>query len=69
MSSSKPPLLPDATRDLARFASAIQFSDLPKEVIERIKLSVLDHIGCALYGATLPWTQKVAELAIAGAEV
>ena len=65
MSSSKPPLLEHATRDLARFASAIQFSDLPKEVIERIKLSVLDHIGCALYGATLPWTQKVAALAIA----
>ncbi len=65
MSSSKPPLLPNATRDLARFASAIQFNDLPKEVVERIKLSVLDHIGCVLYGATLPWTQKVAELAMA----
>jgi 2-methylcitrate dehydratase PrpD len=65
MSSSKPPLLEHATRDLARFASAIQFSDLPKDVIERIKLSVLDHIGCVLYGATLPWTQKVAELALA----
>ena len=65
MSSSKPPLLEHATRDLARFASAIQFSDLPEGVIERIKLSVLDHIGCALYGATLPWTQKVAALAMA----
>ena len=65
MSSSKPPLLEHATRDLARFASAIQYSDLSKEVIERIKLSVLDHIGCALYGATLPWTQKVAALAMA----
>ncbi len=65
MSSSKPPLLEHATRDLARFASAIQFSDLPKDVIERIKLSVLDHIGCVLYGATLPWTQKVAALAMA----
>ncbi len=65
MSSSKPPLLENATRDLARFASAIQYSDLSKEVVERIKLSVLDHIGCALYGATLPWTQKVAALAMA----
>ncbi len=65
MSSSKPPLLEHATRDLARFASAIQFSDLPKEVIERIKLCVLDHIGCVLFGATLPWTQKVAALAMA----
>jgi 2-methylcitrate dehydratase PrpD len=65
MSSSKPPLLENATRDLARFASAIQFSDLPKEVVERIKLCVLDHIGCVLYGATLPWTKKVAALAMA----
>lgn len=65
MSSAKPPLLEHATRDLARFASAIQYSDLSKEVVERIKLSVLDHIGCALYGATLPWTQKVAALAMA----
>lgn len=64
MSSSKAPLLPEATRDLARFASAIQYSDLPKEVVERIKLSVLDHVGCVLYGATLPWTQKVADLAM-----
>lgn len=65
MSSAKLPLLENATRDLARFASAIQFSDLPAEVVERIKLCVLDHIGCVLYGATLPWTQKVAELALA----
>lgn len=65
MSSSKPALLENATRDLARFASAIQFNDLSKEVVERIKLSVLDHIGCVLYGATLPWTQKVAALAMA----
>jgi 2-methylcitrate dehydratase PrpD len=65
MSSSKPPLLEHATRDLARFAAGIQFSDLPKDVVERIKLCVLDHIGCVLYGATLPWTQKVAALAMA----
>jgi len=65
LSISKPPLLEHATRDLARFASAIQFSDMPREVVERIELCVLDHIGCVLYGATLPWTQKVAELAMA----
>ena len=65
MSGTKLPLLEHATRDLARFASAIQYSDLSQEVVERIKLSVLDHFGCALYGATLPWTQKVAALAMA----
>lgn len=65
MSTHQAPLLEHATRDLAQFASNIQFNDLPKEVVERIKLSVLDCIGCCLYGSTLPWTQKVAELAMA----
>ncbi len=63
MSSALPPLLENATRDLARFASALQYQDIPFEVVERIKLSVLDSIGCCLFGATLPWTQKVAALA------
>ena len=65
MSSSNAPLLENATRDLARFASRLRFEDLPSEVVERIKLSVLDSIGCALFGATLPWTRKVADLALA----
>lgn len=65
MSSSKPPLLEHATRDLAAFASQLKFDDLPKEVVERIKLSVLDSMGCCLFGATLPWTRKVADLAMA----
>ncbi len=63
MSSAKPPLLADATRDLARFGAALQHSDIPAEVIARIKLSLLDSLGCCLFGATLPWTKKVAELA------
>lgn len=63
MSSNKPPLLPDATRDLARFGAALRYEDIPAEVIARIKLSLLDSLGCCLFGATLPWTRKVAELA------
>jgi 2-methylcitrate dehydratase PrpD len=65
MSSSNPPLLENATRDLARFGAALRYEDLPEEVVERIKLCVLDSIGCTLFGATLPWTRKVAELALA----
>jgi 2-methylcitrate dehydratase PrpD len=63
MSSQKPPLLADATRDLARFGAALRYDDIPADVIARIKLSLLDSIGCCLFGATLPWTQKVAALA------
>ena len=55
MSSSKPPLLADATRDLARFGAALRYDDIPADVIARIKLSLLDSLGCCLFGATLPW--------------
>ncbi len=63
MSSDKPPLLAEATRDLARFGAALRYDDIPADVIARIKLSLLDSLGCCLFGATLPWTQKVAALA------
>jgi 2-methylcitrate dehydratase PrpD len=63
MSGPQPPLLDNATRDLARFAAGLRYEDLPPEVVERMKLSVLDSVGCCLYGATLPWTRKVAALA------
>jgi 2-methylcitrate dehydratase PrpD len=59
MSSSKPPLLANATRDLAAFAASVRYEDLPADVVERIKTSTLDSIGCCLFGATLPWTQCV----------
>lgn len=63
MGSTQASLLENATRDLARFGASLRYPDLPREVVERIKLSVLDSIGCCLFGATLPWTRKVAELA------
>jgi 2-methylcitrate dehydratase PrpD len=63
MSSNKAPLLADATRDLARFGAALRYEDIPAGAVARIKLSLLDSLGCCLFGATLPWTRKVAELA------
>jgi 2-methylcitrate dehydratase PrpD len=63
VSENAKPLIENATRDLARFAAGLRFEDLPKDVVERIKLSALDSIGCCLFGATLPWTRKVVELA------
>lgn len=44
------------TRRIAEFASGLQYEDIPAEVRSRIKLLVLDSLGCALYGANLPWT-------------
>ncbi len=63
MSSSQPPLLEHATRDLARYAAQFRYEDIPAEAVERMKTSLLDSIGCCLYGATLPWTQRVQAMA------
>ena len=63
MSDAKPPLQANATRDLARFGAGLQYAQIPPEAVARIKSSVLDALGCCLFGATLPWTQKVAALA------
>ena len=65
MSSSLPPLLPHATRDLARFAAETRFADIPAGVIDKVKLSILDGLGVCLHGSTLPWTQKVRDVVLA----
>jgi 2-methylcitrate dehydratase PrpD len=65
MSSSLPPLLLHATRDLARFAATTRYADIPSEVVEKVKLSILDGLGVCLHGATLPWTQKVRDVVLA----
>jgi 2-methylcitrate dehydratase PrpD len=62
LSSSQASLLPDATRDLARFAAETADRDIPGEVLERVKLSFLDGLGVCLHGATLPWTRMVREV-------
>lgn len=45
------------TRGMAGFVSGLQYEAIPKEVLQRIKLLMLDSIGCALYGSDLPWTR------------
>jgi 2-methylcitrate dehydratase PrpD len=62
MSSSQPSLLPHATHELAKFAAATRFEQIPVEVIERIKLSLIDGLGVCLQGSTLPWTRIVHEV-------
>jgi aconitate decarboxylase len=57
------PLLANATRDLAEFAARLQFEDIPTRVVNHAKLCVLDGLGVALFGAGLPWTEHVRELA------
>src|SRR5688572_1252838 len=45
------------TRDVAAFVSTLRFEQIPSEVIERIKLLILDSLGCALYSVDLEWSQ------------
>ena len=42
------------TREVAAFTSEIYFDELPKSVVERVKLCILDIIGCALAGSEFP---------------
>ena len=45
------------TRAIADFISHIRYEDIPAEVIARIKLLILDSLGCALYGSDLEWSR------------
>lgn len=62
MSASIPPLQENATAELAAFASALTYEQIPLGVVARAKLSLLDGIGVCLYGATLPWTRHVQDM-------
>jgi len=41
------------TEELASFAAERKFEDLPPEVVQQVKLTVLDTLGCGLGGYTL----------------
>jgi 2-methylcitrate dehydratase PrpD len=58
------PLLPNATRDLARFAANLRYDDIPADVRQHVKLCVLDGLGVALFGSRLLWTRMVQDAAI-----
>jgi len=41
------------TLALAEFAATLQFADLPADVVENVKLMILDSLGCAIAATTL----------------
>ena len=43
------------TRRIAEFVSGLTYEKIPGEVRERIKLLMLNSLGCAIYGANLEW--------------
>ena len=48
---------------LSQFAAETQFAALPDEFVLRLKWSLLDSLGCGLYGSKTPWATKVGHLA------
>ena len=53
------------TRGIAEFVSGLEYDAIPDEVKSRIKLLMLDALGCALYGADLAWS-RILQRALAG---
>jgi 2-methylcitrate dehydratase PrpD len=49
------------TRHIAEFVSALSYERIPAEVRERIKLLILDSIGCAIYSVDLEWCRILRE--------
>ena len=51
------------TQRLANFVVDLTYSDIPKAVLDHMKLCLLDTIGCGLFGSTLPWGKILAKFA------
>lgn len=49
------------TRAVADFVSGVRFEDIPGEVLQRLKLLMLDSLGCGLFGADLEWSRLLQE--------
>lgn len=49
------------TARIAEFAAGLRFEAIPHEVLARIKLLILDSLGCALFGAGLEWSRILCE--------
>ena len=47
------------TRAIANFVSGLAYDDIPSDVRDRIKLLILDSLGCGLYGVDLEWTKII----------
>src|SRR5258708_6018900 len=45
------------TSGIANFVAGLRYEDIPHEVKDRIKLLILDSLGCAIFGVHLEWSQ------------
>jgi aconitate decarboxylase len=47
------------TTAISEFVSGLRFEQIPREVIERIQLLILDSFGCGIFGSQLPWAKII----------
>src|SRR5258706_9035108 len=52
-----------ASHTLAHFARNLAFEEIPPHVVERAKACMIDTIGAAYYGSTLPWSRIILDYA------
>lgn len=46
---------------VAAFVAGLRYEAIPDEVRARIKLLILDSLGCAIFGAALRWSRILAD--------
>jgi 2-methylcitrate dehydratase PrpD len=51
------------TQTLAEYISGLSYKNIPPEVVSHIKLCLIDSLGCALFGSTLPWGKIITSFA------
>jgi 2-methylcitrate dehydratase PrpD len=51
------------TKALAEFATALRYQDIPAPVIAITKACLVDTVGVALFGSSLPWSKSVEDFA------
>lgn len=56
-------LSPGATQRLAEFNASLTFAQIPSDVVEKVKLCVLDSLGCTIFGASLPSVRRLETMA------
>ncbi|MDI6029189.1 MmgE/PrpD family protein [Corticibacterium sp. UT-5YL-CI-8] len=49
------------TRAVAEFVSGLRYETIPAEVRTRLKLLILDSLGCGIFGADLQWSRILQE--------
>jgi 2-methylcitrate dehydratase PrpD len=54
--------VPSTTRIIAEFAVGLRYEDLPDDIIANAKRSILDSLGCGVYGSTKPWSESVVRM-------